>query len=238
MSAKKVVSIPGIGEVTLTKRRGNTNIRLSYTRTGEIKVSLPYFVPYQAGVNFVKTKTDWLQKHRPAPAAQLSHGDRIGKAHQIQILRSAAANKPSVRVIHRKINTTLPAHAEPYEPDAQKAIQRGALRALKQEADQLLPQRLDQLAKKYNFSYRSVSTKRLTSRWGSCSQHADIILNIYLMQLPWHLIDYIIIHELVHTEHLNHSAAFWERFEQIMPNAKQLRRELKQHPTSVQPAQI
>lgn len=235
MSAKKIVSVPGIGEVTLTKRRGNTNIRLSYTRAGEIRVSLPYFVPYQAGISFVKTKTDWLQKHRPEPIVQLEDGDRIGKAHQIQIIKSSTANKPTVRVTQLKIKVTVPVHSSISEEAVQEVLQRGALRALKQEAQRLLPQRLDQLARQHSFSYASLNTKRLTSRWGSCSQHADIILNTYLMQLPWHLIDYVIVHELVHTEHLNHSADFWQRFEEIMPNAKQLRRELKQYPTAIQP---
>lgn len=235
MTAKKVVSVPGIGDVTLTKKRGNTHIRLSYTRAGEIKVSLPYFVPYQAGISFVRSKSDWLQKHRPEPATLLGNGDRIGKAHQFEITKSSTAIKPSARVTQLKIKATIPSGISITDDSVQKAMQRGALRALKQEADRLLPQRLSQLAEQHHFSYKSVTTKRLSSRWGSCSQHKDIILNTYLMQLPWHLIDYVIVHELVHTEHLNHSADFWQRFEQITPNAKQLRRELKQYPTAIQP---
>lgn len=236
MAAKKVVNLPDIGEIVLTKRRGNTNIRMSYARDGGIRVSLPYFVPYEAGLAFVRSKTDWLQKHRPAPASQLGQGDRIGKAHRVHFVTSTTATKPTVRVAKSRVQTTLPLSVAAHDSIAQKAVQRGALKALKQEADQLLPQRLDHLAKKHGFSYESVTTKRLSSRWGSCSQHRDITLNIYLMQLPWHLIDYVIVHELVHTEHLNHSPGFWQRFEQIMPTAKQLRRDLKKYPTAIQPS--
>ncbi len=235
MSAKKVVSIPDIGEVTLAKRRGNTNIRLSYTRTGHIRVSLPYFVPYEAGISFVKSKKDWLQKHRPAPSVLLAHGDRIGKAHRLRFNPKQETSSVSVRVKDNQVIVLCPADMPHTHTKVQQAVKRGAHRALKKEADQLLPQRLQTLAQTHSFSFRSVETKRLSSRWGSCSQHREIVLNTYLMQLPWHLIDYVIIHELVHTEHLNHSVDFWQRFEEVLPNAKALRKELKKHPTDIRP---
>ena len=55
------------------------------------------------------------------------------------------------------------------------------------------------------------------------------------MQLPWHLIDYVLLHELVHTEQLDHSEAFWRRFEGVLPGAKRVRRELKTHQTAIAP---
>lgn len=236
MSSRKIVTMAGIGQVTLTKRRGSKNIRLSYSSDGEIRVSLPYMVPYEAGLAFIRSKVDWLDKHRPKPAAQINEGSRIGKAHRIMFTISIIASSPRVRVANNKIKVILPKDMNSNDSVAQEAAKRGALKALRHEADQLLPQRLDQLAKKHGFTYRSVVTKRLVSRWGSCSQNHDIVLNVFLMQLPWQLIDYVIVHELVHTEHLNHSSGFWQRFEQIMPNARWLRKELKSYPTSVQPS--
>lgn len=210
---------------------------MSYARSGEIRVSLPYFVPYEAGVSFVKSKTDWLNKHRPDEPNKLSHGQHIGKAHRLEIAESLdlKASSARARVSKNIIKVSHKSNIPSTHQDVQQAAQRGAHKALKLEADQLLPQRLSLLAEKHGFKYRSITTKRLLSRWGSCSQDKDITLNIYLMQLPWHLIDYVIIHELVHTEHLNHSGNFWDRFEQALPNAKALRKELKKYPTSVQP---
>ncbi len=236
MAAKRVVTLENIGQVTLTKRKGNTNIRLSYARNGDIRVSLPYFVPYEAGIAFVKSKTDWLITHRPAKSAQLSQGHRIGKAHRLNFVVSPQQSA-RVHVGHNKITVSCPVSTPSTHQSVQQAAIRGAHKALKLEADQLLPQRLASVAQKYGFTYKSVTTKRLSSRWGSCSQNHDITLNIYLMQLPWHLIDYVIVHELVHTEHLNHSQEFWKRFEEVLPNAKALRKELKTYPTSVQPSE-
>lgn len=234
--AKKQVEISGIGKVQLAKRRGNTNIRLSYARDGSIRVSLPYFVPYKTAIDFVKSKENWLKKHKPNPISVIEDGDRLGKYHRFEFITSLSASRPQTRVTERKIRVTLPNGMELDDQQAVNAAGRGAHKALKIEADNLLPPRLKQLAAKFDFDYKSVSTKKLISRWGSCSQHKDIVLNIYLVQLPWELIDYVILHELVHTEHLNHSDEFWSRFDQILPGAKKYRKELKKYKTAVMTA--
>ena len=100
---------------------------------------------------------------------------------------------------------------------------------MKQEALKLLPERLASLASKHSFRYKSVRIKKLVSRWGSCSNDRVITLNYFLMQLPWHLIDYVLIHELVHTKHLNHSLDFWLEFDKVYPEAKITRRQLKEY---------
>lgn len=233
--ATKTVEIPGIGQVTLVKRRGSRNIRLSFDRSGTVRVSLPSWIPYQAGIQFAESKRDWILTHKPATESLPLAGDRIGKAHRLHVVKSTQASRPSTRVGNGKVTVTIPASVDDTSPAVKQAVERGALKALKSEADQLLPQRLEQLARQHNFSYHSVTTKRLSSRWGSCSQHKDITLNTYLMQLPWELIDYVIVHELVHTEHLNHSADFWQRFEQIFPDAKERRKQLKTYRTAILP---
>ncbi len=233
--ASKVIEIPSIGQVTLTKRRGNTNIRMSFARDGSVRVSLPFWVPYQAGVNFVESRRDWINEHRPHTKPLLQEGDRIGKAHRLSFVADATLSKSTVRTTQLKIIVLHPPTSLLTSDDVQKAAERGALKALKKQSDRLLPTRLQELASKHNFTYSSVSTKRLSSRWGSCDTHKHITLNIFLMQLPWHLIDYVLIHELVHTEHLDHSPEFWARFEQALPFARKIRAQLKQHQTAVTP---
>lgn len=233
----KDVDITEIGTVKLTKKRGNRNIRLSITRTGEIRVSMPMWVPYQAGVDFAFKRKGWILKHRPAETKPLTNNMKIGKAHRLLFVPTQTS-QTSVRTKAGKIKVTHPGELEITDKNVQTAANRGAIKALKQEADKLLPQRLAQLARDHDYTYKSVSTKRLVSRWGSCSSAKDITLNIYLMQLPWDLIDYVIIHELVHTRHLNHSPEFWTEFESIRPNAKELRKKLKEFNTIISPVAV
>lgn len=118
-------------------------------------------------------------------------------------------------------------HTAPLKPAERKILDDGLrLRAL-----DYLAERTAFLAKKHGFSYRRVSIRRSRSRWGSCSAENNINLSIYLMQLPSHLIDYVILHELVHTVHKNHSTAFWELLDHHTGSAINLSREMKKYRT-------
>lgn len=92
-----------------------------------------------------------------------------------------------------------------------------------------LPGRTEELARRHGFSYRRISVRRSRTRWGSCSAANNINLSLYLMKLPSHLIDYVILHELVHTVHKNHSPAFWEMLELHTGNARGLSKEIKKY---------
>jgi predicted metal-dependent hydrolase len=227
--ATRQIDIPDIGNVMLYKRRGNRSLRLSVGANGEIRVTMPYWLPYKAGEQFARTQADWIARHRgPAPAG-LQHGQAIGKAHRLHFAPSAQAQEVSTRVRQNQVEVHHPAHVPSGHPTVQAAAQKASIRALRKEAEQLLPQRLQQLAQQENFSYTSVSVKHLKRRWGSCSANQEITLNLFLMQLPWHLIDYVLLHELTHTKVMQHGAPFWQELERHAPHAKQLRKEIAEH---------
>jgi len=79
----------------------------------------------------------------------------------------------------------------------------------KLKAEKTLITRLHVLAKKHRFTYSKVSVRNQKTRWGSCSNKNTISLNMKLMALPEELIDYVILHELVHTRIHNHGTRFW-----------------------------
>jgi predicted metal-dependent hydrolase len=128
-----------------------------------------------------------------------------------------------------QIEIRHPNELSTHHPTVQRAAQTASIRALRREAEALLPQRLQTLAQQTGFSYKNVSVKQLRSRWGSCSTDKEIVLNLFLMQLPWHLIDYVLLHELVHTKVMRHGAPFWEELERHTPYAKRLRKEIHTH---------
>ncbi|MCB9806351.1 DUF45 domain-containing protein [Candidatus Peribacteria bacterium] len=101
------------------------------------------------------------------------------------------------------------------------------LEELRQLAKAYLPHRTMELALELGFTYQSVSCRHQKSRWGSCSHRNAISLNIELMRLPVELRDYIIVHELTHTIHKHHQAAFWSHLEKVLPGAGELDREMR-----------
>jgi predicted metal-dependent hydrolase len=90
-------------------------------------------------------------------------------------------------------------------------------------------QRLNELSEYHGYSYNRVFIRNQKTRWGSCSSKSNISLNIKLAKLPDSLIDYVILHELVHTRIKNHSRDFWEELDSVVGNAKKLNSKLKEY---------
>ena len=95
------------------------------------------------------------------------------------------------------------------------------------KAKDYLPYRLEYYAKLYGYDYERCRLSHAATRWGSCSSSGTISLNIGLMQVPKVLRDYVILHELAHLNHMDHSPQFWDEVGQRDPRYKEHRRKLK-----------
>jgi len=95
------------------------------------------------------------------------------------------------------------------------------------EARRLLIGRLRELAEGHGFRYNKVTVKNQRTLWGSCSSRNNINLNINLLRLPGELRDYVILHELVHTRHKNHSREFWRELDRLVGSGKRFQRQLR-----------
>lgn len=95
------------------------------------------------------------------------------------------------------------------------------------KAKEVLAPMLEDLSKSTGLSYSGLSIRQQKSRWGSCSSQKRIQLNLKLLFLPKHLVESVIIHELCHTIHMNHSADFWALVSQHDPDYKKHNQELK-----------
>lgn len=82
-------------------------------------------------------------------------------------------------------------------------------KVLMKKAREYLPYRLEYYAKLYGYKYEKCRLTHANTRWGSCSSQKTISLNIGLMNVPEPLRDYVILHELAHLNHMDHSKAFW-----------------------------
>jgi predicted metal-dependent hydrolase len=223
--AQKQVILPEIGKVVLAKRKDAKYIRLSVTASGQVRVGLPIWAPYGAGIKFAQTKTDWIKKQlEPYSANQLKQGDNIGKNHNLHFIMTKS-DAIKVRLAENRIyiKTALPISHK----DVQSKARHASERALKNEAEILLADRTKLLAATYGLNFKQIKIRKLSSRWGSCTNGGVITLSFFLVQLPWELIDYVIMHELTHTQHLNHGPQFWAALQQAIPDAKQRQKRIK-----------
>jgi predicted metal-dependent hydrolase len=96
-------------------------------------------------------------------------------------------------------------------------------------ARKVLCRRIGELAQLHNFVYNRISIRKQKTRWGSCSSKDNINLNMNLLHLPPELMDYVLLHELVHTKVKNHSKDFWDELDTVVPNARIIDRKLKDY---------
>ncbi len=87
--------------------------------------------------------------------------------------------------------------------------------------------RLQRLADQHGFAYNRVTIRNQRSRWGSCSAANNISLNIKLAALPANLVDYVLLHELLHTRIKNHGPLFWAELDTLVGDARRCRQALR-----------
>lgn len=109
------------------------------------------------------------------------------------------------------------------EPALLDALRRFTVRAAR---DFILP-RLDRMSRDLTMPYTALRVRRQKTRWGSCSARGTISVNAKLMFLPEELVDHLLLHELCHTKHLDHSRHFWKEVARHAPDFERLETELK-----------
>ncbi len=225
----QIIEVAGIGSVTIYRRKGMRTIRISVGQNGVTRLSLPHSVSLKKGLDFLQTKQGWVVKHSTEPIS-LDDGSPLGKNAVLKLHTGTGTKIKSVR---------KPGQLHVYIPedmnyvDVQAKLQKSAKKLLIEQSEQLLLPRLSAYAGAGGYKINNINIKLLKSRWGSCSNFNDIVLNGYLVQLPWEYIDYVIWHELSHSVHHNHSTNFWNELSKHVPNYKKIRVALKKYPTAV-----
>lgn len=222
---------PEFGLVSVRRVRGGQYVRIRINPSGKVIASLPMRAP----LSLVK---DLLDKSRPSlrqsvqSQSQLrtvfSNGSRIGASHTLSVM---VAPRVLVKLQSPHVVLAAPAGTDVLSADIQSRLKPYVEKALRAEARAFLPRRLRYFADTYGFTYERIRYSSAGTRWGSCSSAGTISLNIWLMQLPPALRDYVLIHELCHTQQMNHSKDFWALVGTILPDYKDLRKQLKRfHP--------
>ena len=92
------------------------------------------------------------------------------------------------------------------------------LTALAKQAKESIPDRVAYWSDLMDISYGRITIRCQHTRWGSCSSKGNLNFNCLLMLAPPEVLDYVIVHELCHRKHMNHSAAFWAEVAQVLPD--------------------
>ena len=85
------------------------------------------------------------------------------------------------------------------------------------KAKEIIPKKVEFYAEKIGVTYNRITIRCQRTRWGSCSSKGNLNFNCLLVLLPDEIIDSVIVHELCHRKHMNHSAKFYEEVEKVFP---------------------
>jgi hypothetical protein len=202
-----------------------------YRTDGKVEVIYPLHVSRRQAERFAKENRDWIDKKlqtlKPSVSSRQFEFNQIIKTryHQIHIHKSNgefALNYPEKgKYIIRTPDVSSPAYI--------KSIQQVLTEIYRLEAKWFLVKKTNELAIKFGFRHGKVTVRNQKTRWGSCSWNNNISLNLNLMKLPDHLIEYVIVHELCHTLEKNHGKDFWSLMERCLPGSKKLDKELKKY---------
>jgi len=230
----KYINIEQIGQVSFIISERSGRIRLSIKSDGEIVVSMPPSVLYREAIRFVESKTDWILKQQSRVKAGLTifapESCFKTRFHSLTITKGNT-DKVYNRVGNGIIQIFIPERVNHQQPKIQEFIKNTLVDVMRWEAKIYLPKRLKELADKHGFKYQNLSIKNASTRWGSCSSANNINLNLHLMRVPEHLIDYVLLHELAHTVVKNHSDKFWFLLEQCYPNSRKADKEMNNYRT-------
>lgn len=222
--AIKNFNVNGIGDIRVQKRRGSRSMRIKLAQDGTITVGIPNWVPYRMAIDYAKKQSEWINRNLPSKK-ELKHGQKIGKTHTLNIV-AISGLRTRVKITESLILVSKPDHIALTDSNFQTALIKGAHNALKKQT-YILENEINKIAHNLGYQFNSISFKFMKSKWGSCNANKHITLNYRLLDLPNHLIEYVLVHELVHLNHMNHSSDFWFELSSILPDYKSRKLELK-----------
>jgi len=202
----------------LVRSRRKT-IALVIERDGSLTVRAPLRLSEENIQAFVEKHATWVAKHKrlvlkhaPPPKKQYKDGEKFFFLGQLLPLRIVPRQRTALTLGEdgfRLAKSSLPKAEETF------------IRWYKAQARRILFQRVPELSTTHNIHYQKIRISSARTRWGSCSTKGTLSFTWRLVLTPPEVVDYVIIHELVHIQIKNHSKAFWERVGKYLPEYKQ-----------------
>lgn len=225
-----------LGKIEFLQNERSKHIRVRILSSG-LKVTMPVHLTQNDAMKFINSiRTKIVLKQQKLEKGLERRNIIIDEKSQLQTLTFVVQASPTQRkniyfsLKNNTLNIEFPIGTDCKDANTQVIFWNGISFFLRKEAKRLLPSRTKQLADKFGFTFSDVKIQSSKSRWGSCSGQKSINLSLFLMLLPAHLIDYVILHELCHTKEMNHGDKFWTWMDKVTTNkSKELRKELKNY---------
>lgn len=214
----------------IRKRRKTIGIKI--TDKGEVVITSPFGVSEETIKNIIKKKQKWISdKVELIKQANFAHNrafeDRkrilfLGKELELEIIK---VNKPicHVKIEDEKVRVFIDSSSIASNDTISSAI----INLYRKEAARLFKERTDIYSRILGVGPKRIFIKDQKTLWGSCSSKGNINYNYRIIMAPISIIDYIVVHELCHLIHMNHSKEYWNTVKFVLPDYEKRRKWLK-----------
>jgi len=233
---EKIIKHPVIGVITIRKKVGNRNIRITVHPVKGVNVSIPWFTRFSSAERFIYEREDWIiSSIRKQQLKSEKKTIPLGEGHTITTIKREIRFFEVDGAVKIRVAISPGVGKIEYPPkSSREELALAVLKILKHDAKEYLPERTGELATKFGFKFNRVSLKSNKTNWGSCSKLGNINLNIHLMRLPVYIADFVILHELCHLKHHNHGAEFHKLLNNLCEGKEKLySKELRTYRTTI-----
>ncbi|WP_211465574.1 M48 family metallopeptidase [Collimonas silvisoli] len=227
MSAPQYMQGRGfVVEVIRTPRIKSARLQVE---DGAVAIIVPLALPSERIKKILNEKTRWIkeklylhQQAVPVSGKEFVSGEAfpyLGRNYRLKI--EAGAFQP-VKLKQGRLLVTLPKTG-----DTPQLVRSALIRWYRSQAQQRFAQKVERYAKIVGVKPAAVDIKTFKSRWGSCNVKGEILFHWKVILAPHRIVDYVVVHELCHLKHHDHSAAFWKSVERVIPDYLECKEWLK-----------
>ena len=205
-------------------RSKRKTLSLTINENAELVVRAPKRLSIEKIQDFINEKENWINRKKRLIENQIK--DVTSNHNKLLYLGNLFPINVEQNASKELFFTGEEFIANSIEPDS---LSLSIKKWYKNKFKEIALPRVAYFANKHNLMVNQVRIKNQKTMWGSCSSKNNINLNYLLLMAPMGVIDYVIVHELVHTIHRNHSTDFWDSVESIMPEFQEHKRWLKKN---------
>jgi hypothetical protein len=233
MSLERYIECQGyIVEIIRTDRRKTADIRVE---EGAVAIVVPQVTSNEKVEQLINSKHHWITQKlaaqrdvMPASSRRFVSGEALPYLGRNYRLKVETGHFKPAKLINGRLVVTVPADSN------QSAMVRNAvIRWYKRHAQEKLTEKAERYAKLMGVMPKSIGIKTFKSRWGSCLKNGHIDFNWLVMMAPNRVVDYVVIHELCHLTHYDHSPLFWKEVARQMPDYEECRSWLRNNAHSL-----
>ncbi len=218
-----------------SKRAKNINIRVDAKKG--LELVYPVGVKKPTPKEILKIKEKWIlsaldnlqAKEEKRFERRYQQGETfqfLGDDITLNVIQKTRGQRITVNLTRNTLDVSLPSDIHPRDTDV---IRDAVEKFYRNEAKAYIPDRTFEIADELGYKVNRIVIKNQKTRWGSCSNLNNLNFNLRLMMTPPEAIDYIIIHELCHITHMNHSKRFWNLVGKHCPDYKYWRKWFKEN---------